>query len=1311
MRTLKTLYKRSFALFLAIALCVSTPQFTAFAEGTEAVEDVDTNTPAETPASAEDPVPDQEPAEESAPVADPEPVEDPAPTEESAPATEAAPAEEPAQAEVLAEDNVAAAAAVKLSNVVNEDIDAVGSDADVPADNVDVTPPEVPEIAEDGASVEKFYDDANKLIGWKYTQTDENGVEIRKVASPVYGQDGTISYKVSTTKVVKEDQIPQKPLDAPAVKDENGAEIADSYQYVENGVETVVLPIKDENGTILGYNYTQYDSESGAMLDAYVLTTAENADAIGENKTEVIEGLPKTDESVKVEVTLPDKLPTPPEGYVATAEGSSEYTKTEVVDGVTKTYSWTREDILDEGGRVIGYVIKTTEMTVTTGEVPEVKPEGATDIEGGYEYTTTETLEDGTERTIITRVINGVATVAIVDTVETKESFSATENFQGNGNAGTMLEKPEPPKGYIEVKDNEYSYSEPINNGNTTGTVDYVWKMEEIKDSAGNVIGYVTETVKTEKTETRVPNVPTNKPANAVDIEGGYRYTTTETLADGRTRTTITTVINGETITSQTIVTTTETRQEIKVNEEGSVTVTMSSVVNGNKEPECTYTTLTPDVNGKYDWKGYDAGNNLYDREGFKSAGLGKITASSLNVRKGPGSTYDTYDKKGTTLKNGAAVYIYEVKNGWYRIGENAWISGSHVEPMFGTFQVNTNRGYVYSEPNTNDRVASRGNGSYVRVDEVKTVNGVVWCHINSDGNYSGWIEKDKLNFVGPHDPTMVPENTDKLEHEFPDGYDYVFIGENGLESSIRVDTVGSSASHHQAHQFILRDRKNNKLYVYCADFGTEPQNGYHYKMVDLDEFLQSNTNNMGNSMTPEKLQHIKDIAQNGFWGTTDNGSDSDAAGSLEALKKKLGMYLESLGEDSKDIQGVLDAITPGIALTATQAAIWVYGNTDPNKKINVSDLSQWDEYLGTYFTGFNSTTGKDYTSRKEYEASGNASRGQWEKVFKALSDDEKEALKAVLDWLIQIDKDTPGATTTPETIDETNFATSASVEVVGSQTVGVTQSGDPDVVYDANVSFAMKVTPSRINDDLIVTIYVNGVAQATRRIAGEGKEGTWLDSENGVYTIDGIKLPNGATIDIVLTGTQDLGNGVYIFSSEKNGNTTSQTFIGLSGEHKKQEIALSTRLVFDVTEAKAVVTTTKTQSVDPGTPSTWNTGYSRSEVTESDDDTTPENPGGDDDDDDTIPDEPTPLGDEPGTEIPEEPTPLADTPVLVELVDEEVPLAGAPELVDLFDEDVPLANVPMTGDISVLWYALIFAAAGCLAVLKGADKKKRNNF
>lgn len=57
----------------------------------------------------------------------------------------------------------------------------------------------------------------------------------------------------------------------------------------------------------------------------------------------------------------------------------------------------------------------------------------------------------------------------------------------------------------------------------------------------------------------------------------------------------------------------------------------------------------------------------------------GKVTASALNVRKGPSAVYG----KLGSLKKGVVVEIYEEKNGWYRISygqEFGWVSAKYIQ-------------------------------------------------------------------------------------------------------------------------------------------------------------------------------------------------------------------------------------------------------------------------------------------------------------------------------------------------------------------------------------------------------------------------------------------------------------------------------------------------------------------------------------------------------------------------------------------------------------------------------------------------------
>lgn len=931
-------------------------------------------------------------------------------------------------------------------------------------------------------------------------------------------------------------------------------------------------------------------------------------------------------------------------------------------------------------------------------------------------------------------------------------------------------QKPTPPteEGYVPVEEgnnNSFYLPEDIQHPseNTTVTTNGTWELKENRDEKGELTSYETTKVETVITETRTPNVPENMPENAEILKDeatgqdiGYRYSITEDLGNNTIRTTTVTVMNGETFSQTKDVTTTVetiTLDEIK---SGKVDAEMSEVTTGDGHGETDVEkkdSITPNIEEKKDYEytehdgTYDPANDLVDRDGINALAVGKINATSLNVRTGPGTNYNLYTNgqlKPSPKDGPFIVHIYEEKNGWYRIGTDAWISKSYTEIVGGTFEVKSGGCYLYADDLKTRINASRGTGAIVRVDvdssnpkklNKKTdANGKVWYYINSDGNYAGWVREDRLNLIisNAQDKELTQADPEWLGDLEKDGYDCYYVGELGLESSIRADVGGSTT--YRAHQFILRDKNNNKLYAYCADLNTGSKPDYRYKMVEIED--SNYWERLIDTSLPKEEQEedarakqdaLGNIVINGYWGVQDSDDpDKDVIGSLATLKKNLQEYLEALNskktenEPMINVEAVLQGVTPGVALTATQAALWYYGNTGGSKQINVTNFDSWKQYMGMYY---------DQNAKKMV--------GTGESTYATLGEDQKLALEQICSWLISLkdlNDSTAGATKAPAKItadDITDSKVTIKEKVTGDAgaTMTVQQTDDPADIYKADVSFALRVTPSKLNDDLIVTIYAgegeNKVPIATKRIAGTSKTKD-LDydkfEENGnVYTFRDLLLPNGTKITIELTGTRDLGNGIYIFSSEDKNGQTSQTFIGLADSHKKQTVNMSFTMKFNIEEASATITTeervTKAHSA-----SNWSTRdedvRSRTRtITEGDDDADADDDSdadadADADSDADVPDEPTPL-----TNIPTVPVPLANVPVedtLTEIVDEDVPLAGLPSrrgsLVDIFDEDVPLANVPKTGDISDTWYLIAALSAAGLLCVAVWDRKKRKS-
>ena len=500
-----------------------------------------------------------------------------------------------------------------------------------------------------------------------------------------------------------------------------------------------------------------------------------------------------------------------------------------------------------------------------------------------------------------------------------------------------------------------------------------------------------------------------------------------------------------------------------------------------------------------------------------------------------------------------------------------------------------------------------------------------------------------------------------------------------------------------QAHQFVLVDKDGNEHYVYCADFAVSPQAGFRYDMENVED---------AGYYDSEAAAHIRAIAQNGYWGT------SEGAGSLDAVKQMLVDAYNNGEIDRNNYGGLATAwgfdtyLTDGMALAATQAALWTFGNSG-DMMIDKEDL----------FTSY-------------YQAVGGRN-------WRELDSREWALTKALYDYLVS---QTEAPTHKNTLINENNFAANASL------TVG--QRDEATGKYEADLTFTLAVMPDTESDDLLVHVVVGGEIVETRRLAGDDtgtQYGVVPRSGDGSYTLSGLKLAEGVNIDLRLTGTQNIGEGVYLFTSEVSTEPvsydgdgepvfSSQTFVGV--ESGRQSVDLSVSLNFTVNEAAAGVVTdtasttgrkvdaTETSRTDTTTTTggrtetavtvttvqkndrewevTWEKDYTypdpepeTPEEPETPD--TPEQPETPETPESPEVPETTPV-EPPVEDIPEEDVPQTDIPV------EDVPLVVIP------DEEVPVADVPQTGDDSGLWYVLLMASFTGLAVmgwLEIRDRKK----
>ncbi len=473
-----------------------------------------------------------------------------------------------------------------------------------------------------------------------------------------------------------------------------------------------------------------------------------------------------------------------------------------------------------------------------------------------------------------------------------------------------------------------------------------------------------------------------------------------------------------------------------------------------------------------------------------------------------------------------------------------------------------------------------------------------------------------KTYVVNRSDSTVKPAGN----HTSPDGYDYNYTGVRGEGSTYEVTTSNSYDS--DAHMFQMKIG-NDTFYVYCVDFATTATPNYNYKIENVADATYYDE---------EASKHIQAIGTYGYWGTT--GVDEDGnhvKGSLAALKAKLTEAREATTDNSFPLtQKQINELTEGEALTATQAAFWTFGNSGST---TIDAEQQNDTITGLY------------------------------------------------KWLIA--QEAP-ITESTEIIDKSEFAQEATITVKDKATNddGTVKTEAGHDVYNTDVSFTIDVTQSSLTGNLEVSIVQNGktvkkvqLATADSNILGKimagGKEvGTSV-------TFKDVELIEGMKFTICLDGTQELEEGVYIYTSEKINNEPSQTFVGLAmGEHT---VDLVVDMEFSVSEPDVQVkdpaslpgetriqteterktdieiVTTEVQNIKVSTVVTEKTkreweSYKEKEYTYDYD---------------------------------------------VELYEDETEIIDEDET-EIIDEEVPLAAAPKTGDISGLWIVLSgFSAAG----------------
>lgn len=338
-------------------------------------------------------------------------------------------------------------------------------------------------------------------------------------------------------------------------------------------------------------------------------------------------------------------------------------------------------------------------------------------------------------------------------------------------------------------------------------------------------------------------------------------------------------------------------------------------------------------------------------------------------------------------------------------------------------------------------------------------------------------------------------------------------------------------------HQFKLEDAAGREYYAYCADWSTGAVMSTKYELVNVLDasYIKDKT----------AREHLQAIAEYGYWGT------NEGIGSLKKVK-------ELVGEEYRS------AINDGIALAVTQAALWKYGNQDPNLKFGGNNMNGHGDDSQRYETN----------ELLEYFYNKNM-------VIQELTEPQRKAAVALYNALIRMMPDSTDPVTDIITKEDIKNATIRVNEK--------TETGDK---YKTDLSFTLSVDKDRINGDITLTIYDQGGNPIASRNLKDAPTGTDPETGEPIYTINGLEIAANTQVRMNLSGKQTLKGGAYLFRSDvdKDGKPKSQTFIGLVNGTSTRDLDLNVTLGFRVAEP-TIEPAARASSRDKHTV-TWTASY-----------------------------------------------------------------------------------------------------------------------
>ncbi|MBQ3574428.1 MAG: Cys-Gln thioester bond-forming surface protein, partial [Clostridia bacterium] len=393
------------------------------------------------------------------------------------------------------------------------------------------------------------------------------------------------------------------------------------------------------------------------------------------------------------------------------------------------------------------------------------------------------------------------------------------------------------------------------------------------------------------------------------------------------------------------------------------------------------------------------------------------------------------------------------------------------------------------------------------------------------------------------------------------------------LPDGITLEPVYDNYGGSRPFMFMLMNKEGDKFYGYCCDLDTDAGEGKYYTMTNLED--------NDYYASEESSNHLRSIMMNGYWGTTDIPDEKGnyAFGSLSLLKQKMiaaidaGEYpnteltapvldpnnkyqpvVDENGEivyTTKTMKEMIEGLTSGEALLATQAAVWSFsnGHTGVLNGQDGSIVLDPDGYKWNHDAMSNSKTAGGYTNGE------------------AMDDFASAAVDFMYTWLMNLDTEEESTTV----INDKHFVEDMSL-VVGEKVEDAeanTDTNEDNDVYETSIKFTLAFVPDPKTDDLLVYLTdENGAAindkegnPIVRRLAGTAKEGDNVitPEEDGSYILSGLQLAENDdfTFDLRLEGTQYLEKGVYVYEA-CGGRENSQNFIGVAEGERNVDVSAS---------------------------------------------------------------------------------------------------------------------------------------------------------